>query len=151
MKMRRAWEGDLPRMNEIDRLCYPQEKALPGGMFLFHLRHARILVAEGDSVVGFIIGYTKGKTGAIKILDIDPGHQRRGIGRRLMGAMEEELSAMGALRIHLEAAQDNCAALSLYHQGGYSEGQLLMDFYGRGRDAWRLWKDLNGASGPDAR
>jgi len=69
MRMRRAWEGDLPRMNEIDRICYPQEKALPGGMFLFHLRHEGIIVAEVDIVVGFIIGYIKGQTGAIKILD----------------------------------------------------------------------------------
>jgi ribosomal-protein-alanine N-acetyltransferase len=142
MRVRAAEPGDLPAIVEIEGLCFPEETAFPPGMFAYLIRYSIALVAcePDDTVVGFIIGYTSGRVGAIYTLDVHPGYRRRGIGSRLIAALEEELQAYGAKYIRLEAAVENPGALELYRRMGYKERELVMNYYGRGKDAVRMWK-----------
>jgi ribosomal-protein-alanine N-acetyltransferase len=134
---------DLPRICEIEGLCFPDETAFPPGMFAYLIRYATTLVAfEGDRMAGFIIGYMSGRIGFIYTLDVDPVYRRRGIGTMLIRALEERLCARGAARARLEAALDNPEALALYRKLGYRESGLVRDYYGRGRHAVRMRKDL---------
>jgi len=149
MKVRKAELADLPRMVEIEGLCFPEETAFPPGMFAYLIRYAISLVAcePEDKAVGFIVGYVSGREGAIYTLDIHPLFRRRGIGGRLINAVEQELKALGAKSIRLEAAAENEEALKLYHQAGYIESEFLPNYYGRGKNALRLRKNLGSRSG----
>ncbi|NYT02655.1 MAG: GNAT family N-acetyltransferase [Methanosarcinales archaeon] len=148
MNVRAATLTDLPRIVEIEKLCFPEELAFPPGMFTFLIHNARTLVSSEDGLVtGFIIGYASGRTGIIYSLDVHPGYRRRGAGSALIKALEEELYSDGVRRYRLEAALSNPEARDLYHHLGYAEGELLRDYYGSGKDAVRMWKSVEGEWG----
>lgn len=144
MRIRRARPSDLPQIVQIERLCFPDETAFPPDMFAYLIRHSIALVAceQHGRILGFIMGYTSGSGGAIYTLDVHPQHRRKGIGGMLMAAIEEELRDRDAKAIRLEAALDRPEALQLYHRAGYSERELIRNYYGRGRHAVRMWKRL---------
>lgn len=143
MRIRRACIDDLDRIVEIERLCFPEEVMFTRGLFSFLLRNARALVAcDDDEIIGFVIGYLTGRTGVIYTIDVHPEHRRRGVGSALLDAIEREMGAAGAKRFRLEAATSNRAALNLYRKAGYVEGELLRNYYGYGKDALRLWKEI---------
>lgn len=143
MNVRAAELADLSKIVEIEELCFPEETAFPPGMFTYLIRYATTLAAfEDDRMEGFIIGYASGRTGFIYTLDVHPDYRRMGIGGMLIRTLEETLCAQGVVRIRLEAAKDNPAAMSLYRKAGYREKELLRNYYGRGKHAVRMWKDL---------
>jgi len=134
---------DLDRIVEIERLCFPGEVLFTRGLFAFLLRNATALVACDDEIIGFVIGYLTGRTGVIYTLDVHPDHRRKGVGSALLDAIEREMQAAGARRFRLEAAISNTAALNLYRRAGYVEGEMLRNYYGYGKDAVRLWKEVS--------
>jgi ribosomal-protein-alanine N-acetyltransferase len=144
MIIRRAEPSDLSRIVEIEGLCFPEETAFPPGMFAYLIRYATTLVAlEDDIIVGFIIGFASGGTGFIYTLDVHPDYRRKSIGLMLISALEKKLHAERAKRIRLEAALNNPAALALYRKAGYSEKEMLRNYYGSGKHAVRMWKTLD--------
>lgn len=144
MKVRAAEQSDLSAIVEIEGLCFPEETAFPPGMFAYLIRYSIALVAyePEKGVVGFIIGYASGRMGAIYTLDVHPDYRGQGIGFQLIAALERELIAVGAEAIKLEAALENPEALELYRRAGYRERELIRNYYGRGKDAVRMWKVL---------
>ncbi len=141
MMVRRAQREDLPRIVEIERLCFPEEAAFPPKMFSYLLTYAEALVAYNGQVEGFVVGYTSGKMGLIYTLDVHPDYRRRGVGGVLMKSMEEALASKGARILRLEAAVENPAALALYLKAGFRKGSPIKDYYGLGKDAWRMIKE----------
>ncbi|MFZ2376113.1 MAG: N-acetyltransferase [Methanothrix sp.] len=144
MRIRRAEPRDLPQMLQIESLCFPEETAFPPGMFAYLIRYAVAIVAcePEDQILGFIIGYTSGSAGAVYTLDVHTGYRRRGIGIKLLLAMEKRLARMGANAVRLEAALEKPGALELYRKAGYREREIIRNYYGRGCHAVRMWKTL---------
>jgi ribosomal-protein-alanine N-acetyltransferase len=144
MIVRRAEQRDLPQIVQIEGLCFPEETAFPPGMFAYIIKYSVSLVAcepEGG-VLGFIMGYTSGRGGAVYTLDVHPRYRRKGVGSSLIKALEEQLRALGANAIRLEAALENPDAMNLYRKAGYRERELVRNYYGWGKDAVRMWKHL---------
>ncbi|MDM7940354.1 MAG: N-acetyltransferase [Methanothrix sp.] len=144
MIIRRAEPGDLAQIAQIEGLCFPEETAFPPGMFAYLIRYSVALVAcePAEKVLGFIIGYASGTGGAIYTLDVHPLYRRRGIGRELIKALEEELRSQGVLTVRLEAALEKPEAMELYHKAGYRARELVKNYYGRGKHAVRMFKTL---------
>ena len=144
MRIRRAEPRDLPQMLQIESLCFPEETAFPPGVFAYLIRYAVAIVAcePEDQILGFIIGYTSGSAGAVYTLDVHTGYRRRGIGIKLLLAMEKRLARMGANAVRLEAALEKPGALELYRKAGYREREIIRNYYGRGCHAVRMWKTL---------
>lgn len=145
MKIRNAQIGDLAQIVQIEGLCFPEETAFPPRMFAYLIRYAVSLVAcEPDkTVLGFIMGYTSGKAGAVYTLDVHPEYRRKGIGSKLLASLEEKLALLGADAVRLEAALDRPGAVELYRKAGYQERELVRNYYGRGNHAVRMWKNLD--------
>ncbi|HON36791.1 MAG TPA: N-acetyltransferase [Methanothrix sp.] len=144
MRIRRAEPRDLPQMLQIESLCFPEETAFPPGVFAYLIRYAVAIVAcePEDQILGFIIGYTSGSAGAVYTLDVHTGYRRRGIGIKLLLAMEKRLARMGANAVRLEAALEKPGALELYRKAGYREREIIRNYYGQGCHAVRMWKSL---------
>jgi ribosomal-protein-alanine N-acetyltransferase len=143
MKVLAAELKDLSSICEIEELCFPDETAFPPGMFAYLIMYATALAAfDGSRMAGFIIGYTSRGIGFIYTLDVHPDYRKRGVGTMLIRALEDRLCSQGAVRVRLEAALDNPEAQALYRRAGYCEGGLIRDYYGRGRHAVRMWKEL---------
>jgi ribosomal-protein-alanine N-acetyltransferase len=149
MKIRRAEPGDLPQIVQIEGLCFPEEAAFPPQMFSYLIRYAVSLVAcqPERKVLGFAMGYTSGRSGAVYTLDVHPDYRRMGIGSKLIHCLEEALRLLGAESVRLEAAVENPAAIKLYKKAGYRERELVRNYYGRGKHALRMYKNLVPESG----
>ncbi|MCK9441329.1 MAG: GNAT family N-acetyltransferase [Methanothrix sp.] len=145
MKIRSAQPSDLAQIVQIEELCFPEETAFPPKMFAYLIRYAVSLVASDPEkkVLGFIMGYTSGKAGAVYTLDVHPGYRRKGIGSKLLLSLEGKLARLGAQAIRLEAAIDKPGAVELYKKVGYQERELVRNYYGRGNHAVRMWKNLD--------
>ncbi|MEC4811739.1 MAG: GNAT family N-acetyltransferase, partial [Scytonema sp. PMC 1069.18] len=62
----------------------------------------------------------------IFLLFVVPEHRRRGIGKALMGHVENWAKARGDCQIGLQVFESNKAALNLYNQLGYQTLSLWM-------------------------
>jgi [ribosomal protein S18]-alanine N-acetyltransferase len=144
MKIRKAELSDLSEIVQIEELCFPEETAFPPRMFAYLIRYSVALVAceQEEKVVGFIMGYTSGNGGAVYTLDVHPLCRRRGVGSKLILALEGKLFGMGARLIRLEAALENPGSLQFYREAGYKVGEKVKNYYGRGNHAVRMWKTL---------
>jgi [ribosomal protein S18]-alanine N-acetyltransferase len=144
MKIRKAELKDLGDIVQIEELCFPEETAFPPRMFAYLIRYSVALVAcePEEKVVGFVMGYTSGNGGAVYTLDVHPLCRRRGVGSKLILALEEKLSGIGVRLIRLEAALENPGSLELYRKAGYKEREKVRNYYGRGKHAVRMWKTL---------
>ncbi|MFC2011426.1 GNAT family N-acetyltransferase, partial [Chloroflexota bacterium] len=58
---------------------------------------------------------------------VDPAYQRRGLGRQIMGAVEEGILAMGCPKINLQVRSENTAVVKFYENIGYkTEDRISM-------------------------
>ena len=69
-------------------------------------------------------------------ITIAAGHQRKGLGRKLLGEIMKMARSMGMQRVLLEVRPSNVAALGLYRDAGFSEIGLRRGYYpdGNGRE-----------------
>ena len=92
------------------------------------------LVLEQDGVIqGYACGALDAATGLghIDILAVDPAAQGRGVGRRLLRAIEEHFRSLGAAHVTLESLVDNETANSLYRKDGYREMARHVNWFKR--------------------
>lgn len=73
---------------------------------------------------------------------VEPAERGRGIGRALVEAGLVWAGEQGAARVLLEVACDNEPAIALYRGLGFAEISRRADYYGTGRDALVMQKEL---------
>ena len=66
---------------------------------------------------------------SISGIAVDPGHQRQGIGDRLIGEVIEEAGRRGATRLVLHVLSTNSAAIDLYASNGFSVSTVRSDAF----------------------
>lgn len=112
-----AWTGGLTPEESHNRLIEGYGQAI---------EHGTVLVAEDidSTVVGFATLHTpSGEVGAIYVL---PDYARRGIGRQLIEALEEEARRLGVDILHVKASLN---AVAFYERVGFrSEHEALHRF-----------------------
>jgi ribosomal-protein-alanine N-acetyltransferase len=86
---------------------------------------------DSGALLGFIMIRGAGDEAEIITLGVDPGRRRRGLGRTLLAAGLNEAAARGSVRLFLEVAADNAAALALYRAAGFAEIGRRPDYYHR--------------------
>ena len=88
-----------------------------------------LTLARGeDEVLGFALARLVADEAELLLLAVKAAGQRRGIGRILLEHFEDEASARGAARLHLEVREGN-HALSLYEQAGFRLVGRRRDYY----------------------
>jgi len=101
--------AEFPGLADID-----ESFIAPGGEFL--VGHVDVALAAMGGMWP-----TGGARAEVKHVRIHPAVRRRGIGRRLMGALEETASALGFHELHLDTASNQPEALAFYLALGYEE------------------------------
>jgi ribosomal-protein-alanine N-acetyltransferase len=123
------FDGDEPWSAEV----FERELASKGNYFV------------GARTAGMLIGYagiarlgSTSFTGAffyeVRNIGVDPAHQRRGIGRRLLEALLK--FADGGV-VYLEVRTDNEAAIALYRSMGFDQIGVRSRYY-NGGDAYTM-------------
>ena len=70
-------------------------------------------------VVATVIGGYDGHRGWIHYLAVNPSYQRKGLGRQMMAAVEEKITALGCPKINLQVRADNMGVIQFYESIGY--------------------------------
>lgn len=148
LRLREARSRDLDALYRLDQLCFEPGISFSRGQIRQFLRlpTAQAVIAEtGGSLAGFAIGYLpRPGLGSVLTLDVDPGKRRHGVGRVLLEDLLARLKAAGARRVRLEVDVRNASAISFYASLGFVRSKVIPDYYGPGRDADRMERDLPG-------
>ncbi len=126
MSPERATLADLPRLLELDALCFarPWTEAAwraelePGGGRL-------VLLAEA----GFACAPIVVDACELRRIAVRPSARGRGLGRDLLAAVIAHARAAGCERVELEVAAGNLAALALYRAAGFVEVGRRAGYY----------------------
>lgn len=84
-----------------------------------------------DGPEGFALAHMVLDEAELLTIVIDPAHQGRGIGARLLQTLCDTLKSKGVARLFLEVAEDNPAARALYAKLGFSEDGRRRGYYQR--------------------
>ena len=74
---------------------------------------------QDDELIGTVMVGHDGHRGWVYYLAVGKAHQRSGIGSGLMGAAEDRLRKMGAIKVQLMVRSENESALGFYDSVGY--------------------------------
>ncbi len=134
-----ADEGALSRLDRAAWTTYSSPGPLPEGESFFNEKTnpEDVLVAVVDGEVAGYLRLAKASrfTSSDHVLTIngvavDPGRQRRGVGRALIEAAATEARSRGARRLTLRVFSPNAAARALYESAGFEvEGVLRGEFF----------------------
>jgi len=138
--MRRA---DMDAVFCIDRRCFPTPWMTTAYLTELSNRSACYLVARlNQEIVGYGGMWVIMDEAHITTLAVDPAHQGRKIGERLLLALLEEGILQGASRSTLEVRESNRAAQHLYRKYGFYEAALRRSYYtDNGENAVVMWAD----------
>ena len=90
------------------------------------------LLAERDGdLVGSVLGGFDGRRGMMYHLAVAGDHRQRGIGSKLVSALEQRLREKGCIRYYLLVTRDNVDAIRFYEKRGWV---LLDELYAYGKD-----------------
>ena len=82
-------------------------------------------ISEDKKIIGSVKGSETDKVCWISRLIVNPDYQNKGIGRKLISAIEKEFSAVNCYLLY--TAADNIKNISLYESLGYKIHEELMD------------------------
>lgn len=108
------------------------------------MRTGKMEPEEGDpaGIVGFLVAEKQRSVGHIVTVDVVALARRAGAGSQLLIAAEDRLRAAQCLRVRLEAAVNNAAALAFYARHQYQTVTTIPGYYSTGLDAFSLEKEL---------
>jgi ribosomal-protein-alanine N-acetyltransferase len=141
--------ADLPAVMRIERQSFAmpwQESTFRG---LMRRPSAALVTAEAAEnkareVVGFAVLWFAADEAELGDLAVDPGYQRRGIGRLLLEASIETARARGSRTLYLEVRESNAAARALYESRGFRTVGCRPGYYSEPReDACVMRLDLH--------
>lgn len=144
-RLRAYQREDFETLYQIDQACYPQGIAYSKQTLRWFLRlpGAECLVAEADGrIAGFLLAESEGHRAHLITIDVLEAYRRRGIGSRLLRAIEERLAERGVRRVMLETATDNQAAVAFWQRHGYRTVEVLKRYYLDRLDAYSMQKPL---------
>ncbi len=83
--------------------------------------HGSFLVARGGAAVVACGGVQpwRGDIGEIKRMWVDPRWRGRGVGARMLAALEDEARRLGFVRVYLDTHATLTAAIAMYAGAGY--------------------------------
>ena len=101
------------------------------------------LIAELDGTIAAYVG-------AESVLDesnignivTHKDYRGRGIATQLFDALLKELKEQGIVKVFLEVEHDNAPAIALYEKSGFTKYGHRRDYYGPGKDAVLMSKEL---------
>lgn len=129
VEIRTMTNSDLDNVIAVEMRAYPHPWTL--GIFRDCLRigyHAWVMTLDGD-VIGYgIVMLSPGEAHILNIC-IDPGYQRKGLGRHLLNHLIKKSNQTDVDMILLEVRRSNENAQQLYQSEGFHELGVRRAYY----------------------
>src|SRR4029450_4705224 len=106
-------------------------------------RETNVLVVDvGQHLVGFPIMEFGDTTAHLSLFAVKPPHQRCGLGKQMIGWLEEAALVAGITTITLELRVTNLAARMFYRALGYKETSYIPGYYRGVETAVKMSRDI---------
>jgi ribosomal protein S18 acetylase RimI-like enzyme len=106
-------------------------------------RDTNVVIADvKQHLVGFAIMDFGDTSAHLSLLAVKPAHQRCGIGRALVGWMEEAALTAGITSVSLELRSNNFPARAFYRMLGYKELAYIPGYYRGVETAVKMGRDI---------
>jgi len=143
MEIQTASIRDLRALRRLENACFEKD-AWPLLDLIAVLTWPdviRLKAEEDGNLIGFVAGDPRPSQGLawIATIGVDPGYQRRGIGRALLNACEEQIKLP---LVKLTVRLSNRVAVSLYEKEGYRAIDIWKGYYDDGEDGMVMEKIL---------
>ncbi len=127
MRIKPASIDDLPAIEAIERLCFPD----PWPQAVIEQQRERFLVAmtEDGALMGYLCFSSILDEGSIDNIAVAPQWRRQGAAGALMNAALDRARTLALSFITLEVRETNAAAIALYKKHGYAEVGRRKDYY----------------------
>ncbi|BDC00249.1 ribosomal protein S18-alanine N-acetyltransferase [Saccharolobus caldissimus] len=139
-----ASEEDLDQIYKIERSSF--DNPYPYSLLKAYLILANklyLIAKDNQTVVGYIIGIIQyGYRGHIVSIAVDKSYRKKGIGSKLLSSLEERFKSFGVKYSYLEVDVRNKSAISFYYRNGYIIAYLRKNYYGMGKHAFIMLKNL---------
>lgn len=137
---------DIPVLVSLDRQCFP-DTAWPTEQFRAEIGKPTrfFLIGESDEEIIAYAGAflpSAGGEGDIMTIAVAPEFRRKGIAKELISRLESWAKARGAIAMMLEVDVTNGEAISLYVSLGYETLNIRKNYYGYGKDAQIMRREL---------
>ncbi len=87
-----------------------------------------LVAVEDGKVVGAVMGGYDGHRGAVNYLAVAPGRRHQGIGKKLMGTLEEKMTALGCPKMNLFIRVTNQEVVAFYEKLGFAQNTVGISF-----------------------
>jgi ribosomal-protein-alanine N-acetyltransferase len=138
--VRRCRGADLPRVLAIERASFASD-AWPREFFAGLLEECPRLFLVG-SVEGRVAGYgaavVRGEAAELVSVAVGPRYRGRGVASALIRRVLALLRREAGRQCWLTVRPGNRRAIRLYRAFGFIRVRRVKDYYGRGRDGWRM-------------
>lgn len=104
---------------------------------------ASVVAARAGRLAGFALMDFGEDSAHLVLLAVRPDCRRAGVGRRLLGWLEDSALTAGAGRIFLELREGNLAGAAFYRALGYREFERVPRYYCARETAVRMARDLH--------
>ena len=143
MELQPATIRDLGALRRLEKACFEKDAwpLLDLIAVLTWPEVIRIKAVDEGMMIGFVAGEPRSfrKEFWIATIAVDPRYQRRGIGRKLLRACEQQAKLP---RLKLTVRISNQAAISLYEEEGYRTMDIWKSYYVDGEDGLVMAKNL---------
>jgi ribosomal-protein-alanine N-acetyltransferase len=139
---------DIPTLVVLDKEYFPYS---PWSIAQFKeefagipaTRFFEVAISENE-IVGYAGVFAPGDGAVADVLTVTVinGFRRQGIAKKLISDIESYCQSKGSSAIMLEVAVDNIDAIFLYENLGYVQISTRSNYYGSGKDALVMQKEL---------
>jgi len=146
MELRSATIEDMPVLLLIEQSCFGHERFDRG--YIEELMASRDVDVHVAVVKGSVIGSVmvrhdlRLRLSNLLSLAVLPSEQGKGYSKTMLLKAEQLSKDRGSGSMRLEVREHNAPAIRLYHNAGYKVVSRLLDFFGKGEDAWLMSKDF---------
>ena len=130
---------DAPELAAVHAQCFANDKAWSTNFFYQQLKNPAVIgLAEhdGKGIVSFGLFQLAGGTGDVLTFATRPDRQGQGLGKKILAGFIGLVPAK--IKLWLEVAPDNAAAIHLYKKMGFGEQTTRANYYGTGQAAMLL-------------
>jgi ribosomal-protein-alanine N-acetyltransferase len=143
--IRAAGIEELPEIQEIEEACFQEDRYPPEVLAEMLAEEGfETIIAESEELLGSAtVNYRKGMVAAQLVsIAVLPGHRGKGIAKALLVEAERRVRRRGAKKMVLQVNVLNVAAINLYLHHGYVLQGMIGSYYGPGKDAYFMDKEL---------
>lgn len=141
MELQTASIRDLGALRKLENACFEKDAwpLLDLIAVLTWPEITRIKAIDEGRMIGFVAGEPRSsrKEFWIATIAVDPSYQRRGIGRKLLHACEQQAKVQ---QLKLTVRISNQSAISLYEKEGYRTLDIWKGYYVDGEDGLVMGK-----------